>query len=75
MANAALVCGRHHTIVHQRGWTATVTATGGHLAHLRSPPRTRPRDGRAGGMPTIPSQPYAGRQAGSHAARRFSQDC
>ncbi|MGZ4744872.1 MAG: hypothetical protein ACXVYS_16820 [Oryzihumus sp.] len=24
----ALLCGRHHTIVHQRGWTATVTATG-----------------------------------------------
>ena len=23
-----LVCGRHHTIVHQRGWTATVTAAG-----------------------------------------------
>jgi len=28
LSNAALLCGRHHTIVHQRGWTATVTATG-----------------------------------------------
>ncbi|MGZ4774457.1 MAG: DUF222 domain-containing protein [Oryzihumus sp.] len=28
VGNAALLCGRHHTIVHQRGWTATVTATG-----------------------------------------------
>ena len=27
-SNAALLCARHHTIVHQRGWTATVTATG-----------------------------------------------
>jgi len=26
--NAALLCGRHHTIAHQRGWTATVTSTG-----------------------------------------------
>jgi hypothetical protein len=28
VGNAALLCGRHHTIVHQRGWTATVTAAG-----------------------------------------------
>src|SRR6478672_2674415 len=28
VGNAALLCGRHHTIVHQRGWTATVTSTG-----------------------------------------------
>ncbi|GAA1260833.1 HNH endonuclease signature motif containing protein [Oryzihumus leptocrescens] len=28
VGNAALLCGRHHTIVHQRGWTATVAATG-----------------------------------------------
>src|SRR6476661_7955918 len=28
VGNAALLCGRHHTIVHQRGWTATVTSAG-----------------------------------------------
>jgi hypothetical protein len=28
LPNLALVCPRHHTIVHQRGYTATVTATG-----------------------------------------------
>jgi hypothetical protein len=28
LSNAALLCGRHHTIVHQRGWTATVTGSG-----------------------------------------------
>jgi hypothetical protein len=28
VGNAALLCGRHHTIVHQRGWTATVTGSG-----------------------------------------------
>jgi Domain of unknown function (DUF222)/HNH endonuclease len=28
LSNLALLCPRHHTIVHQRGYTATVTATG-----------------------------------------------
>ena len=28
LANSALLCGRHHTIVHQRDLTATVTDTG-----------------------------------------------
>ncbi|NHN54997.1 DUF222 domain-containing protein [Calidifontibacter sp. DB0510] len=28
LANAALLCRRHHTIVHRDGYTATVTATG-----------------------------------------------
>jgi hypothetical protein len=28
LANAALLCGRHHTVVHERQMTATVTATG-----------------------------------------------
>ncbi|NUQ32580.1 MAG: DUF222 domain-containing protein, partial [Dermatophilaceae bacterium] len=27
IANGALLCGRHHTVVHQRGLTATATAT------------------------------------------------
>jgi hypothetical protein len=27
LLNAALLCGRHHTIAHQRGWTATATIT------------------------------------------------
>ena len=27
LANMALLCPRHHTIVHQKGYTATVTAT------------------------------------------------
>jgi hypothetical protein len=27
LLNAALLCGRHHTIAHQRGWTATATTT------------------------------------------------
>ena len=27
LTNAALLCGRHHTIAHQRGWTATATST------------------------------------------------
>jgi hypothetical protein len=27
LLNGALLCGRHHTIVHQRGWTATATAS------------------------------------------------
>ncbi|MEP7192123.1 MAG: hypothetical protein ABI903_04590 [Actinomycetota bacterium] len=27
LTNAALLCGRHHTIAHQRGWTATATAS------------------------------------------------
>ena len=27
-SNLALLCPRHHTIVHQKGYTATVTATG-----------------------------------------------
>ncbi|HET7800624.1 MAG TPA: hypothetical protein VFL38_09400 [Humibacillus xanthopallidus] len=27
LANGALLCGRHHTIVHERGMTATVTTT------------------------------------------------
>lgn len=25
LTNGALLCGRHHTIAHQRGWTATAT--------------------------------------------------
>ena len=25
--NGALLCGRHHSIAHQRGWTATATAS------------------------------------------------
>ena len=28
LSNAALLCGRHHTIVHQRGYHGTVTPTG-----------------------------------------------
>lgn len=28
LANGALLCGRHHTVVHRRGLTATVTTTG-----------------------------------------------
>ena len=28
LSNLALLCPRHHTIVHQKGYTATVTATG-----------------------------------------------
>lgn len=28
LANLALLCGRHHTLIHQRGLTATVTARG-----------------------------------------------
>ena len=28
LSNGALLCGRHHTVVHQRGLTATVTAFG-----------------------------------------------
>jgi HNH endonuclease len=28
LSNLALLCPRHHTIVHQKGHTATVTATG-----------------------------------------------
>lgn len=28
LSNGALLCGRHHTVVHQRGLTAAVTATG-----------------------------------------------
>jgi hypothetical protein len=28
LLNGALLCGRHHTVVHQRGLTATVAATG-----------------------------------------------
>ena len=28
LANGALLCGRHHTVVHRRALTATVTATG-----------------------------------------------
>jgi len=28
LGNGALLCGRHHTVVHQRGLTATVTPTG-----------------------------------------------
>ena len=28
LSNLALLCPRHHTIVHQRGYTATVTALG-----------------------------------------------
>jgi Domain of unknown function (DUF222)/HNH endonuclease len=27
LLNGALLCPRHHTIAHQRGWTATATAT------------------------------------------------
>ena len=27
LTNAALLCGRHHTIAHQRGWTATATTS------------------------------------------------
>jgi hypothetical protein len=27
VTNAALLCGRHHTIAHQRGWTATATTS------------------------------------------------
>jgi hypothetical protein len=27
LLNGALICPRHHTIAHQRGWTATATAT------------------------------------------------
>jgi len=27
LLNGALLCGRHHTIAHQRGWTATATAS------------------------------------------------
>ena len=27
LTNGALLCGRHHTIAHQRGWTATATAS------------------------------------------------
>ena len=27
LTNAALLCGRHHTLAHQRGWTATATTT------------------------------------------------
>jgi len=27
LTNGALLCGRHHTIAHQRGWTATATTT------------------------------------------------
>ena len=26
--NTALLCGRHHTLVHQRARTATITTTG-----------------------------------------------
>ncbi len=28
LGNLALLCGRHHTVVHERGLTATVTALG-----------------------------------------------
>jgi hypothetical protein len=28
LANGALLCGRHHTVVHERAMTATVTTTG-----------------------------------------------
>lgn len=28
LGNAALLCGRHHTLVHERDLTATVTTTG-----------------------------------------------
>ena len=28
LSNMALVCPRHHTIVHQKGYTATISATG-----------------------------------------------
>ena len=27
LLNGALLCGRHHTVAHQRGWTATATAS------------------------------------------------
>lgn len=27
LTNAALLCARHHTIAHQRGWTATATTS------------------------------------------------
>jgi len=27
LLNGALLCGRHHTLAHQRGWTATATVT------------------------------------------------
>jgi len=27
LTNGALLCGRHHTIAHQRGWTATATTS------------------------------------------------
>lgn len=27
LTNAALLCGRHHTIAHQKGWTATATTS------------------------------------------------
>jgi len=36
LVNLTLLCGYHHTWVHQRDLTATATARGSHLAHLRS---------------------------------------
>ena len=27
LTNGALLCARHHTIAHQRGWTATATTS------------------------------------------------
>ena len=27
LLNGALLCGRHHTIAHQKGWTATATTS------------------------------------------------
>ena len=45
LSNLALLCPRHHTIVHQKGYTATVTACGV-TWHLSCPaPRPAPPGG------------------------------
>ncbi|WP_342778141.1 HNH endonuclease signature motif containing protein [Oryzihumus leptocrescens] len=71
VSNAALLCGRHHTIVHQRGWTATRHRDRGHLAHLRPPPSTRPE--RAGPAACPGGRSRTGRAGHLAGVRRRTQ--
>ena len=45
LTNMALLCPRHHTIVHQKGYTATDHHDRGHLAPVAAPPRDPPAPG------------------------------
>ena len=63
--NAALLCARHHTIVHRDRLTATVTSTGVQVGHhprqLRPRPRPRPTSRRmTNGLVPAPARRCAG---------------